>query len=401
MTDNKPPRMDLDSLNPFYREYARAYENATDAPLEYLITALLPSLGAAISTKRWIQWGQKRIYANFWIMLVGQSTVMRKSTALDIGTYMPKQLDAEHPDRHFLLPNDGSLAGFLEVLMVEKNGILVHSEIATLLENMAKGCNLNAKSLFTSFFDVPAIHKIRHKEAGEEYIREPIFGIAAGTTLPWLKSKINKNDMESGFLARFLYCHRDKKDRSIAIPIPPDKQVLTRMDALFRRLLELEPAEIRLDDAFRERYTSFYNEINATLLSPLFDDGTKAFLGRLQTDYYMKLTILECTLSGQAVTSPEVTDRVSQLINFYVSQAVGIMDMLLKTDLARNQEKVLELLKVRRKASSTEIHRLFNNRLHATNLKATMSGLEHAGLVKKVTTGKSSWYEIIPDSQAE
>jgi len=283
-----PPQMNINSLNPFYREYARAYENATDTPLEYLITALLPSLGAAISTKRWIQWGQKRIYANFWIMLVGQSTVMRKSTALDIGTYMPKQLDAEHPDRHFLLPNDGSLAGFLEVLMVEKNGILVHSEIATLLENMAKGCNLNAKSLFTSFFDVPAIHKIRHKEAGEECIREPMFGIAAGTTLPWLKSKINKNDMESGFLARFLYCYRDIKDRSIAIPRPPDAVTLDKMSAFYRKLLDIRPEEISLDSSFNRMYEAHYNKINTILNNPWLDDGTKAFLGRIQTDYFVQ-----------------------------------------------------------------------------------------------------------------
>lgn len=392
---NLAPRMDIDILHPFYREFARAYEETTDAPMEFLISSLLPSIGAAISTNRWIQWGSKRIYPNIWIMLVGQSTILRKSTSLDIGTSALRSLNAEKPDRHFILPNDGSFAGFLECLKVEKNGVLKHSEVASLLENMNKGYNLSMKSLFTDFFDVPPFHKIYIKETGEEHIKTPMFGIAAGTTLNWLKQNISRNDRESGFLARFLYCYMDNKEKSMPIPKMVDPRFSSRFKEVFLRLMKVDPFEIIVDRSYQESYIKFYECIDRSLRNPLLDDGTKSLLGRLQTDYFLKLTILDSTLSGRSLATSDVADRVSAMLSFYVNQALNIMNMLLKTDIAKTQEKILEYLDKRKRVSATDIHRLFNNHLHSKNLHATMKGLEDAGLIRKVTKEKGVHYELL------
>lgn len=386
-------------LDDFLRMYLETYMPVTDAPAEYLVTAILPAIGAAISTNRWIKWGTKNIYPNIWAMLVGQSTLMRKSTALNIGSHILRQLNEENSDRHYILPNDGSLAGFLEVLNSEKNGILVHSEVASMLENMSKGYNLSMKSLFTDFFDVPSQHKIRMKGEGEIIIVKPIFGIASGTTMNWLKQNITKSDRESGFLARFLYCHREIKDRTLAIPCEADAQRVYQIRQIFGKLIQCEPMAIQLDKAFEEAYSSFYNEVEAMLRNPLLDDGTKSFLGRLQTDYYLKLTILLCTLKGKTTADIEVATEVSYLAKFYLQQAVHIMGSLLKTDMASNQEKILVYMNERGRISTTELYRLFNNRLHAKNLHATMKGLEDAGLVRKITKDKTSYYVILRDSQ--
>lgn len=392
-------RMDVDKLNPFYREYARTYEEVTDAPVEYLVTALLPTIGAAISTKRWIQWGNKRIYPNIWVALVGQSTVMRKSTSLEIGASALTWLNRKQPDRHYILPTDGSFAGFMECLKVEKNGILKHSEIASLLENMSKGYNLSMKSLFTDFFDVPTFHKIFLKETGEEHIETPIFGIAAGTTLNWLKQNISKNDRESGFLARFLYCFQNAKERSMPIPRAVDPSMANKIQEVIVRLLNGDPYGINVDKSFEEVYIRFYDAIDNAFRNPLLDDGTKSLLGRLQTDYFLKLSILESSLSGTNTATAETAERVSVMLGFYVHQAIEIMSMLLKTDTAKVQEKILAYLKDKKWASVTDIHRLFNNHLHAKNLHATMRGLEEARLVQKVTRDKTCYYELLQNSQ--
>lgn len=391
--------LNLDMLNSFLREYIATYESVTDAPAEYLVTAILPSLGAAISTKQWIQWGNKKIYPNMWVMLVGPSTLMRKSTALEIGSSILRQLNEEQIDRHYILPNDGSFAGFLEILTTEKNGILKHSEVASMLENMSKGYNLSMKSLFTDFFDVPNLHKIQLKETGETHIEEPIFGIAAGTTLNWLKKNITNNDRESGFLARFLYCYRDAKTRILPIPQVADVAQVQKMRSIFLKLLDCKRTVIELDPSYEEGYVSFYDKVDILLRNPFLDDGTKSLLGRLQTDYFIKLTILECTLNGKTRADAEIAHRVSYLAEYYIGQANNIMNMLLKTDMAKNQDKILAYLKERSRASTTEIHRLFNNRLHANNLHSTMKSLEDARLVQKVTRDKTSYYEILRDSQ--
>jgi len=386
--------LSIEGLNPFYKRYLEMFYNSTDAPLEYIFTSLLPSLGAAITTRRWIQWGTTNVYPNIWTMIVGPSTLMRKSTSLNTGLHYNIQFDKAHPERNYMLPNDGSYAALLKVLEEEKQGVLKHPEVASLLENMGKGYNNNMKSKFTECFDVSEPQKVSFKNEDDIYIEQPIFSMATATTLNWLKQKITKNDRESGFLARFLYSYQDKKDRSIDIPISPDPKALAEVHSIYDKLFNLPPREILFDSSFCRVYEQYYEDIEKLCNDPLLDEGTKSLTGRLQTDYLLKLTILECVLTGKDTATEAEALRVLNQIKFFLGQAFTIMDQILKTERTKHEEKVLEFLRIRGKASLTDLHHLFSNNIHATNLKATMKTLEEVQLVRKCGSVKNMYYEL-------
>ena len=386
--------INLNTLNEFFRRFLTVFLNSSDAPLEFIYTSLLPSLGAAISTRRWIRWGNKCIYPNFWTMLVGPSTLVRKTTSIDTGLYFNLQFDMEHPERSFMLPNDGSFAAFLKVLEEEKQGVIKHSEVASLLESMKKGYNNSMKSQFTDFFDVPNTHKIRLKGESDINIEKPIFSMATATTVNWLKQNITKNDRESGFLARFLYCHKDRKDRSIAIPKSTKQEAMNEFRVLYERLFSLEPREITFDASYERIYEHYYGEIETLYEDPLLDDGTKSLIGRLQTDYFLKLTILECVLNGKDTATADVAERVLSQIGFFINQAFVIMDKILKTDRTKNEDKVIEFLKISQRVTSTDLYHLFRNKIHASNLKSIMKVLTDAQLVRQYSSGKVTYYEL-------
>lgn len=394
-------KLEIEKLNAFYQEYLNVFRGATDAPLEFILLSLLASLGAAISTQRWITWGNKKIYPNMWVMLVGPSTLVRKTTSLNTGLYFNHRFDQTHKERNFILPNDGSFAALLEVLECEKHGVLQHSEVASLLETMSKGYNNNMKSLFTDFFDVPRIHKIHLKGSDDIYIENPIFSMGAGTTINWLKQNITKNDRESGFLARFLYCCKDRREKSVAIPQVADPEKIAELSTIYDKLFNLEPREISIDSSYAEVYTEFYVEIERTLNDPMLDEGTKSLIGRLQTDYFVKLTILECVLTGKDIATEKEATNVKCLIRYFIQQAFIIMDKILKTEQTKNEEKVLEYLNLKKRASNTDIHHLFNNNLHASGLKSIMGSLMEAQLVKKTNEGRTVYYELfVTDNSA-
>jgi len=388
-------KLDIDKLNPFFRNFCNRYSKVTEAPPEFILTSLLPSLGAAIGLNRWIQWGGKKIYPNVWSMIIGPSTRVRKSTALDIALSANEALDFKFPGRSFLLPADGSMAAFLDALGEEKHGVLKHSEIATLFENMDKGYNSNMKSLFTGFFDVPSAYKVRLKKDGVKVINDPIFSIATATTLAWLHKNITSEDMFSGFIARFLMCYQDKKGTPIPIPMQLDTETQSKIFQKYEHLINLKPQEIDITGEFNEYYSKFYLEMEEMLDDPLLDERTKSLLARLQTDYFAKQTIIDCTLMGVTEAKAETAQRVQYLISFFAAQAKMVMENLRKTDVAKNEEKVLLFLEKVGNASSTELHRLFGNNLKSNQLNSIMRTLEDAGEVFSKKDGRVTIYQLL------
>lgn len=389
--------LDKIELNRFYRFYLEAFEKTTDAPMEFIFTTLLASLGAALANSVWMTWGNRKIYPNVWIMLVGSSTLVRKSTSLNTGLHFNLLFDAENPDRHFRLPDDGSLAAFLEVLANEKKGVLRHSEVATLLNIMSKGYNVSMKALFTDFFDVPGTYKIHLKGEKNMYVDQPIFSMATATTPVWLKKNLTMEDWTSGFGARFLYCYKDRKDISIPIPRPPDAKKIAELKEVFAVMYELRPREITFDESFERVYTEFYNEIETLYKTPLVDDATKSLIGRLQTDYFLKLTMFECVLGGKSVATEPEARRVIDLIWFFIAQAHTITGVVLKPERTRQEEKVLEYLRINDHATKTDLYNLFSRNIQSSALNAILKTLMETMLVSKKGSGRSERYELIVD----
>ena len=138
-------KVDFTELNDFYCQYIETFANSSEAPAKFILTVLFASLGSAISLSRWISWGTKKMFPNFWVIILGESTRSRKTTSLDIGLMNVKRRNIDSPDRNFMLPSRSSLASLMEILEIEKNGVIEHSEVATFLELLKKGFNCDMK----------------------------------------------------------------------------------------------------------------------------------------------------------------------------------------------------------------------------------------------------------------
>ncbi len=393
MLYNDNTYLDPGQLNQVYQRYLELFEPTTDAPPEFLFSALLPALGAAISMNRWIEWGTKRIYPNIWVILVAQSTSMRKSTSLEIGASFLRQLGLEE-GRSLILPNDGSIAGFIPELQAEKHGLVKHSELASLFDNMRKGYNINMKSLFTDFFDVPHAHRI--VLAGESIIvNYPIFGLSSASTLNWLKQKTSINDFESGFMARFLFCMVDMKTKILPIPAKPDEQQCADMKAAFEKMLKLEKKPIRFDEGWKQVFCENYEAIENINRDVLTNDSIKAQLGRLQTDYFLKFSILECVFSKTTVADEAIARRVQYLVDFYMSNAQRVIHATQRTKRSEQENKVLQYIKKKGLVTRTEMHNIFQRNQHVDNIEAILKPLMDANLIAKTKHNRSWVYSLV------
>lgn len=389
----KKINFEISNLNSYYQEYLNTFAPCTDTPPEFILTALLPSLGAVISLKRYIKWGSRSVYPNIWTILLGSSTRMRKTTAVGIGSTFNTLLEESSDEKGFILPNDGSLAGLLQEMITEKYGLLRHSEFSSFISMMNRGFNIGMKQLLTDFFDVPFRHVVRLKKDHYD-IPQPILSISSATTLSWFKNSKTATDSTSGFLARFLYCYREEKDSTMPIPAKPDQSRVDNLYKLFTNILNLDFAEITFDKSFEQVYTDCYYQIEAYLKDPFVPESTKTLLARLQCDYFLKLTILECVIAGTTVATSEEATRAAYLVNFYCKHAMLAMENALKTGEASIEEKIITFLMQKGDATSKDLYKLFNNRIKSSLLKSTLNNLISYGEIEFKEVGKSRIYSL-------
>ena len=379
--------IDNNKINSFYKAYLDVFSGCSEAPPKFVLTVLFTALGSAISLKRWVNWGTKRIYPNFWVLILGESTRSRKTTALCIGLYAVKKANEQKPERHYMLPSRSSISALLEILGTEKHGVIEHSEIATFLELLKKGFNCDMKSLLTSFFDVPAVYKMNFITKEDTCIQKPIFSMATASTPVWLKENLKKGDATSGFLARFLFSLQNKKERSIPIPRQPDPERVKKIMENFAKLYALSEAEIKLTPDFEKVYSDFYLECDDFIDKLPFDNGLRSLLGRLQTDYFLKFTILECVLTNKTEAGKEEAIRAKYLVVFYMTQAIQAIKNITPDPQMELEKRIIAHLKENGEDNRTGLYKILSNNVSASKLNSVLTSLIRAEQIEEIKSG--------------
>jgi len=77
-------KFDFNKLNDStFKKILQYYDSISSSPTEYLMTGLLASLSGVIGKKVYFRITKSmKIYLNIWAVIIGKSSIMRKTTAL-------------------------------------------------------------------------------------------------------------------------------------------------------------------------------------------------------------------------------------------------------------------------------------------------------------------------------
>jgi hypothetical protein len=269
----------------FLREYIDCFSAQTDAPKIYHLMMAYFSLAVALGSRVYFHLAGDKLYPNMWMVLIGGSSLFRKTTALNKSRAIINGLDPK-----LILPSDFTVEALLEYLSNAPQGAFYHPEFRTMYGMLSKDYMSGAKALLTELYDSPDEYR-RETRSKTAIIKQPIINMASATTTEWLTSKGSEEDFGSGFLARYLFIPAFTREGSMPIPPPPDK-------VRFRRLVY---ALTEARDSFQEQraaeYTpeaeTMYREwyINYDKLDPFGGTPLAPFHARYQT-YVHKLAIL-------------------------------------------------------------------------------------------------------------
>jgi len=193
--------------NHFLRSLMAYGYDISDAYPEYWFAGGLHALAVASNKKIKASLTASDIYPNLFEMILGKSSLSRKSTAVDNTEEIMDNV------LHFIdskVPTEFSPEAFIEHMSKNQHAPWIRDEAAGVLDMMKKDYMRGFKDILMILYDCKPVHrKLRtgQRKAAETNFKvdDPYLNVLFATTDAAFGSNVVKNDTLTGFLARFLF----------------------------------------------------------------------------------------------------------------------------------------------------------------------------------------------------
>ena len=314
--------------HPLLQQYFALVAPYINAKPQTILTPFLSACAANIGNKAYVPTYGHRTYCNIWTIIMGPSSITKKSTSIeqaiqplydydaeleqqyadDQTAYnalsTAEQADAATPDRKFILLPEGSTEAFLRVLCDNPTGLIVHQEISSFLSKMNKSYNGDFKQDMMTWFDSPRV-KIRvtggnSTTRNTAILKSPAFSVATATTKEGLLAELKDHDFKSGFVQRFLLCNSqdvDRKDINCRIieTETQAQQANNFLAQLYAGLRLIGTVTDPMKVSFSKEALDLHEAANAKALDQIFNDANNllfSYWSRVFTGYFVRLCIL-------------------------------------------------------------------------------------------------------------
>jgi hypothetical protein len=321
-----------------YKEYAK---QITDAPPKYHELMALAIISTVLGRQAYLKYGVYNLYPNLYIVLIGKSTVMRKTACLNMAKNL---IEKFNPD--LILSNDFTPEGLFSLLSEKSKGLIIWSEFGAFLINATKNYQAGVKEFLTEVFDCP--NRKNKRLSGKEYeIKDIYLNIITATTLNWFIDRINEADTMGGFLGRFIYmpCKLEDKNGWYYMPKPEPIDLSNKLVSDIKKISQLK-GEFTISDEANLLLIKWLRRHEEEI--EILDDskGIIGFYARL-SDYLLKFAMLyeisgskSLTISeGSLLRAIKLVNQLKQSLNELMSEHIAF------TKEAKDIQKILNLIK--------------------------------------------------------
>ncbi|MBA7563676.1 DUF3987 domain-containing protein [Candidatus Atribacteria bacterium 1244-E10-H5-B2] len=321
-----------------YKEYAG---QISDAPAKYQELMALAIISTIVNRNVYLKWGRRNLYPNLYIVLIGKSTVMRKTEALD-GALQT----IYHINKDLIFPSEFTQEALFNHISDNPVGIISWTEFGGFLAGASKSYKSDIKEFLTSVYDCPNF--LKKKLVDREYIIEkPFINIITATTIHWFVDRITEADTLGGFLGRFVYMPCTKDDRNDWYWMPQMEPVNTgnMLIANIKNILEIK-GEFKISDEAKTVLIKYLKRHDDEIWELDDTKGLIGFYGRL-ADYVFKFAMLyEISGYKSLVISENSVMRSIKLVNQFKQSLNKLLgDYVAFTKEAKDIQRVLNLIK--------------------------------------------------------
>ncbi|MBX2976629.1 MAG: DUF3987 domain-containing protein [Ignavibacteriaceae bacterium] len=423
-------RFNLNSLHDSnFKRIVEYYDSISVSPLEYLIGGTLATISGAAGKYIYYDITKSlKVYLNIWVILIGKSTIMKKTTAinyckeelqrienLSYSGYQKKlqdyesevteakeqkrKLEIQKPLREYnLIPQDCTVQSLSEILSTSNRGLLVHSEFGSFLNQFNQSYNADGKQFFTNLYDVPEWYEVSRVTKGNTILQRPYLSILAASTIDWVKEFSSETDLRSGFFARFLYFIRNTPDKEY-IPLlklktltkQSEKYIDTR--GIFDFLTSINSdVDLQITDEAEKLFTQYDIDSYKELLSS-DNENELSFKARLLVNTLKFAGLIALSDKSYTVTKENIEDAINISNNLCRPNIEKLLNSeLIQDEFSRNEDKVLRTIKNRGgEISRTDL--LNTTKIKAKVLDELISNLAQKEMIEIKQNNKAFIYQ--------
>jgi hypothetical protein len=398
----------------FVEEYIEWASSLGDAATQYHQAGAFTILSALLSGRVTLPTSYGPVVPNLWFMILGDTTLTRKSTAMDIATDLLEEVD---PDA--ILATDGSVEGLMQGLSTrpKRPSIFLRDEFSGLLEMITKkDYYAGMAEVLTKLYDGKLQKRILRKE--EITVRDPILLILAGGIRNRVQGLLTHEHVSSGFIPRFIFVTAES-DTSRLQPLgPPTVKDLGNREVLLERMTRLQDhygqashvtvggkrssGEANVKATLTPEAWQRYNQLETDLVQSGLDSEKPELMTPL-FDRLAKNTLKASVLlaaarqvGGTGVTV-EVTDilHATRFAKQWRAYAVEIVNGIGKTTYERDLERILNAIVKRPGISRSALMQSYH--LTAQQANAVFDTLQQRGQISlsRTESGRIIYHPLV------
>lgn len=342
------------------------------------------TLAAVLGRKVWFDQEDFQWSPNFYILIVGEQGAVRKSTSIDIGMRLLKQIESVKRG-----PGSATWAAFIELasqsyreVTLPGGDIFGSTDITLPLSEFGTFFKPQDNDMVDGLTDMwdgklDSFEK-RTRKHGLEEVKNPWINLIAATTPKWVARNLTDDLIGSGLISRFIFLHGEMPVKDISYPkrcMPADRPAMRT--ALIARLRELATfaGGVDLTEPAYEWGDAWYRKQRDFLRAQGFGTLEAGFLTRKQVHLH-KLAIIVAASRGHLPTIEleDLLEAEQQLsaLDDDTRRVFGVVGQTKVTSASR------ELVDAVRRAGPRGVVR---STLYRTHFMRTMEAAEFAAAV--------------------
>lgn len=369
------------------------YTSEQESPSLFHLWVGLSVLASALGRQVWIGRGYYTLYPNLYVVLIGASARVRKTSAIRIGYELFREALPDHILVSQKATPEALISIFVDQFKEKKvsGGSVVSDELGVFLGGSTKSSD--TMQLLTKWYDCPAHFEYHTMMRGKEVMDNVYCNLMAGTTPQWLKDSMPKHAIGGGFTSRVIFCYQTTPER--LEPWPEISPTLARLE---RKLVEDLKAIGRLKGEYKitkdakEWYSDWYTDVFKPEVTP--HASLDGYFGR-KHDTLLKLALLFSASKGNNRVVGEVEMRMAlKALNQnekFLPQTLRLIQM---TEIGEESEKVFRVIERRGKIDHTALMRQVSYCMNAKRLEEVIGDLMVCERIAQTTERDKRYYVV-------
>lgn len=353
------------------------------------------TIAGALRRRVWCDMKTYRWIPNFYIVLVAPPGIVNKSTTLDIG----HDLLREVPGIHFgpnivtwqaLIPAFSAVAEQFEcggVFLEESALTCTVSELGNLLDPKER----SLIDLLVTLWDNRKNLDKTTKGSGEDHLVNPWINIEACVTPAWLQANISAATVGGGLASRILFIYADTKDRYVAYVdenLPKDFEIRRKLLVEDLAYISTLRGAFRIPEASRKWGRLWYEKIWSDF--NLQEESFGNYIARKQTHLHKLAMVISISSRDDLIITVDDYATANQMLADVEVDMPKVFARMGKSETSVQSDRLVAYITRRGAVGYEEAYRyVHSNFPDFHDYEGILAGVIRSGIVQQVQQGSA------------